>query len=306
MTTPHSWLAAISRRVLHHDTFDMMVSPALADLEAEAFQGWRQRARHYAGFPVVLGCALLRDTRADAGLTSFASTWQTWRKAVLWHFALAIPVATVIAWATPWRHLEGVELVILAMFIGAIFGTPVSTTAAAFYLRRSGVTEARAVVTALVVPLVLSAPMYVIWSGFGPSATLLVYKTAAPRIQAARKPVENTLEHMWLSYFDPQRAEKAKPPSVWDTVRDITAFPLSPLMGVWLARRRGWRIFSSFFALQCAFLGLSVARLLMNLPGLPVTNVLAIMLSLLGPGIVWLLVLRGSTRHPAAAAALVR
>jgi len=293
MTEPHARLAAILRRLLHRDTFETMVSPAIADLQAEADLGWRHRARHYAGLAVVLGFALLKDIRFDAGLTSLASTWRTWRKAVFWHLGLAIPMALLFLWATPWQHLQGVRLIVLLMFAFGLFGAPISTTAAAFYLRRDGLTEPRAVIAALAVPLVIFAPVTLAWNVLGPPAATLIYETAAPRIEAAGKPDENILHRMWLANFK-ERSTSTAPRSytVWNTVRDIATFPSSALIGVWLARRRGWRIFRGMFGLQCAFLIVGVARELTEAPGALKSDALATAFLLLGPALVWLLVLR--------------
>jgi hypothetical protein len=301
MSAHAPWLASLSRRLLHRDTFETMVSPALADLEAEASQGWRQRARHYAGLTIVLACALVRDIRVDAGLTSFASTWQTWRKAVFWHLGLAIPMALLFLWATPWQHLQGVRLIVLLIFAFGLFGAPVSTTAAAFYLRRDGLTEPRAVIAALAVPLVIFAPVTIAWNVLGPPAATLIHETAAPRIEAAGKPDENILQRMWLANFK-ERSTSTAPSSytVWNTVRDIVAFPSSALIGVWLARRRGWKIFRGIFVLQCAFLIVGVAHELTEGPGALKSDALATAFLLLGPALVWLLVLRGAPSLSAA------
>jgi hypothetical protein len=302
MTAHADWLAAVSRRLLHRDTFQTMVSPALADLQAERHQGWRQRARHYAGLTVVFGFALLKDIRIDAGLTSFAAAWEVWRKAVAWHVALAIPLAAAFLWATPWRHLQGVEFTVLAMFALGLFGVPVSTTAAGFYLRRAGLTESRAVIAATVVPFVLFAPVSIGWDGLSPRAASLIYETAAPKIEAPGTPI-NIWERIWLANFKERRTESQQPLTIWAALRSVAALPLSPMIGVWLARRRGWRIFRSLLCLQCAFLVFGVAGTLVTGPGILANEALAIAFSLFSPALVWLLVLRGSTGRSIAGAA---
>jgi hypothetical protein len=297
MNTHATWLAALFRRLLHRDTFETLVSPALADLQAEGDQEWRRRVRHYAGLIVVLGFAAFRDIRLDAGLTSATAGWKAWHKAVFWHLGLAIPMAALFLWATPWHHLEGVKLIVLLFFVFGLFGAPISSTAAAFYLRRDGLTESRAVIAAVVVPLLIFSPVTVAWKVLSPPAATLIYETAAPGIEGAGKPDENILQRMWLANFKERSTSIAhRSGTVWNTVRAILAFPSSALIGVWLARQRGWKVIRGWFGLQCLLLTVAVARELTKGPGVTRNEVWAAAFLLLGPVLVWLLVLRGSPR----------
>ena len=78
------WLAMI-RGVLHADTFDAIVSPAIADLQFESSSaGWVRSARGYAGVYVAIagavGVDLAGDLRAlsgDAGTLSRLVLMQT-------------------------------------------------------------------------------------------------------------------------------------------------------------------------------------------------------------------------------------
>ena len=63
---PGRYFEALARRLTRPDTFDRLVSPAIADLQCEAVHSrFRIRARHYIAMVAVLLCALARDFRLD-------------------------------------------------------------------------------------------------------------------------------------------------------------------------------------------------------------------------------------------------
>ena len=63
------WLTRLSEAFLDQETFDLVVSPAIADLQFEARDaGLVTTARGYAGVWVALGGAICRDTHADLRL----------------------------------------------------------------------------------------------------------------------------------------------------------------------------------------------------------------------------------------------
>jgi hypothetical protein len=59
-----AWLISLARRVLHDDTFEMMVSPAIADLQFEAAAG-HARSQSYLGVWTALAGALAHDFDGD-------------------------------------------------------------------------------------------------------------------------------------------------------------------------------------------------------------------------------------------------
>ena len=61
---PGTWLALIGQRLLHADTFALMLSPAIADVQFEASADVRA-ARHYCGVVSALAGALWFDICAD-------------------------------------------------------------------------------------------------------------------------------------------------------------------------------------------------------------------------------------------------
>lgn len=62
---PGTWLAQIAQRYLHGDTFALVVSPAIADMQFESPAGYVLRARHYLAIWKALAGALASDVVAD-------------------------------------------------------------------------------------------------------------------------------------------------------------------------------------------------------------------------------------------------
>jgi len=62
---PGTWLAQIGRRYLHGETFALVVSPAIADMQFESPAGYLLRARHYLAVWRALVGALRCDVVAD-------------------------------------------------------------------------------------------------------------------------------------------------------------------------------------------------------------------------------------------------
>jgi hypothetical protein len=62
---PGTWLARIARHVFHDGTFDLMVSPAIADLQLEAKGGMSTTARGYVAVSRALAGAVFYDLFND-------------------------------------------------------------------------------------------------------------------------------------------------------------------------------------------------------------------------------------------------
>jgi hypothetical protein len=62
---PGIWLEQIARRYLHGETFALVVSPAIADMQFESPAGYVLRARHYLAVWKALAGALACDVVAD-------------------------------------------------------------------------------------------------------------------------------------------------------------------------------------------------------------------------------------------------
>jgi hypothetical protein len=59
------WFTSLARPIFHRDTFELVVSPAIADLQFEPRSG-----RGYAGVWMALGGAMWRDLRSDLRILS--------------------------------------------------------------------------------------------------------------------------------------------------------------------------------------------------------------------------------------------
>ena len=69
-TTPETmhgtWLAQLGQRYLHGETFTLVVSPAIADMQFESPAGCLSRARHYVAIWKAFAGALCGDALDDA------------------------------------------------------------------------------------------------------------------------------------------------------------------------------------------------------------------------------------------------
>jgi hypothetical protein len=83
---PGTWLAQLGQRCLHGDTFVLVVSPAIADMQFESPGRFLLRARHYVAIAKAFAGALYCDAAADvqslrddlpsiAGLTLLQSSY---------------------------------------------------------------------------------------------------------------------------------------------------------------------------------------------------------------------------------------
>ena len=62
---PGMWLARLGERICHGETFALIVSPAIADLQFEAPTGHAHQARHYVAVWKAFALALCCDTAGD-------------------------------------------------------------------------------------------------------------------------------------------------------------------------------------------------------------------------------------------------
>jgi hypothetical protein len=82
---PGLWLTRVAQRFTRRDTFERLVSPAIADLQIERDARWGARAGHYFALTAVIACALVRDFRTDVALAFDADARRNiWLRAALW------------------------------------------------------------------------------------------------------------------------------------------------------------------------------------------------------------------------------
>ena len=88
---PGIWIARLARRLTRPDTFDRLVSPAIADLQLEAQQGWWGRWRHYPMLAFVIVFALFSDLLGDLARVFDAEAIRVvWSRTAAWAFAAAV------------------------------------------------------------------------------------------------------------------------------------------------------------------------------------------------------------------------
>jgi hypothetical protein len=63
---PGTWLAQLGQRWLHGETFALVVSPAIADMQFESPAGCVSRARHYVAILKAFAGAFCCDAMTDA------------------------------------------------------------------------------------------------------------------------------------------------------------------------------------------------------------------------------------------------
>jgi hypothetical protein len=162
MTGHATWLAALSRRLVHRDTFELMVSPAIADLDTERASGWRTYLRHGSGFVVVFAAALLRDWRSDVR-TAFdvGSRRDVWRVTAIWYTAPSVLLAALLLKTeTPWHLLDaiaGTAVVVDTILSARLYASYVAVIAAVFLLSRRMSSLKALVIGAAVVSFVFAA-----------------------------------------------------------------------------------------------------------------------------------------------------
>jgi hypothetical protein len=144
------WTAFVARRLLRHETFERLVSPALADLQIEAHPRRARALRHYPALAFVIAVALLRDIHLDACALVHASGRRAWLRASLWSLAFTVLIGTSILRNTPLQLLGTsgqLAAWVSAILNGFIYTLPLSTAAIVFYVRRQRRLSIRAFAT---------------------------------------------------------------------------------------------------------------------------------------------------------------
>ena len=141
MTAHAAWLVALVRPLLHRDTFETMVSPAIADLDAERADGWRTHLRHCGGLAVVFGAVLLRDWGADQRAAfDFGARRDVWLVTAIWYTVPTVLLAgLLLKTQTPWHLLDataGAAVALDAILGARLYASYVAVIAAVFLLSR--------------------------------------------------------------------------------------------------------------------------------------------------------------------------
>jgi hypothetical protein len=90
------WIIAVASRLIREETFEMMVAPAIADLQHE---GEAARLRNYVAVAGVLVHAALNDFRVDVGAAFSRDVMRAaWKPASLWYlgFIVLLPFGAIL------------------------------------------------------------------------------------------------------------------------------------------------------------------------------------------------------------------
>ena len=188
---PGIWMTRLAKHLTRKDTFERLVSPAIADLQSEAAHGWVRRARHYGALSLVLGCAVLRDFRLDMRTAFDADSWRTvWSRAAVWALVAGLCnwAAMYVLTARTLARLDippGLEATALN---GAVFRSIVpaligALVVAVYRLKRRNPASVRAVIAAAIVFMAITPILgYMATALYAPAREALdqAYRIARP------------------------------------------------------------------------------------------------------------------------------
>jgi hypothetical protein len=234
------WLTSLARRILRDETFERLVSPAIADLQCEAAEGPAIRLRHYAALASVLACAMLRDFRLGLG-TAFDA--DTRRRLCAWPAVWCLGFAAALIGWSEFRE----SLLVLgpvarsAALTTALTGSLVGVfttfmTIAAFFLVRRGAPAgavAAATLAVFIAALVTAFALHPIRL----SADRELYALGQSLSTGATTP--DSLLATWLAFkADDVNSTLGR----WRDIRGALEVINGALFGAILARRRGWMV----------------------------------------------------------------
>lgn len=218
------WLIRIGGWVTRRETFERMLAPAIADMQAESSRGRFRRFRHYLACSVVLVYALLWDFRMDAVMAFGGEIARVaWKRAAIWY-------AGFVALMTyPGVSMEGIWLAAFASsaWDAIVTALSIAIIPAVLYLSR-GMLSTRSIAVATIVAAL--ATFTFAWAVR--PLRLVSDRVVVERIESVRADyVRNASGH----YVDERIA--------WwlDFHSGLRVIP-SALVGIVLARRRGWWI----------------------------------------------------------------
>jgi hypothetical protein len=193
-------------------------------MQAESSRGPLHRFRHYVAFSVVLVYALLWDIRTDAVMAFGGQTARmAWKRAAIWYVGI-VALMTFTGVSNPGTHMEGIWPVVFASWTlnAIVTALSVAIIPAVFYLCRSKLSTRSIALATIVIAL----------------ATLMFAWAVRPlRLVADKVVVErNDIVLRGSTYVVDERI------AWWLDFHTGVRVITSALVGIVLARRRGWNI----------------------------------------------------------------
>jgi hypothetical protein len=262
-----TWLTAVARRVLRSSTYDAIAAPAIADLQHEARTTSGVRlVRSYAGVLRALIGASGRDIGRDLReVFDLESARVVWAPAATWAAGLSLVVLIGASINADARYRP--ELVATLLAGVAVFFAPFLTVPAAFALSRRGTAHSRSLAAAVVV---ITAVSWAAAFGMRPTRERLELTLEAARWHVAAKDGSGMAQRLTAgqSMADtarmldgPIRAREREALGFWKDLRVGLGVPLMALVGVALARSRGWMVPVRFAAMTGAWMLLTMTIL---------------------------------------------
>lgn len=227
---PGLWLTRVARRLARADTFEHMVSPAIADLQSDAHSGWSARTRHYVAIFLVIGLALKTDLGRDmARAFDTDALHVVWRRALLWAvvagvFNAAVVYLLTVRVITRWQVTGTAAEVILngVVYKSILPALAVAMIVAAYNLKRRTRAQTRIVVAATIaIAAVAAVSSY---------TTNLLEASSIRALDEAGRAVLGWAPTM------------TTPPPAWRAFGAALHMVPFAWLGVVLARRTGWAL----------------------------------------------------------------
>jgi hypothetical protein len=221
---PGTWLIRIGRWMSRKETFERMVAPAIADMQAEAAFGTIRRWRHYAGIGLVFVHAVLQDLRLDLTSAFDADARRmVWKRTAIWYVGV-VGLLTVLGLRynlpsdLPMDGLWSAALTSTGLE-AVVTGASISTVVAVLYLCRKPSSRRSIALTVFIIGTLTS--------------------TFALAVRPLRMSADDELFHG----IDHNKPGDLDARVAWskDLHSGVSVLP-SALMGIVLARRRGWRV----------------------------------------------------------------
>ncbi len=238
----------IGRRLVSAKTFEMQIAPSIADLQVEGAAGPVVRWRHYVGIITVLFHALLQEVRVEIAFTCDVEAIRSaWKRAALWFAGFALLLTGLglkynlpagLSLRESWGEAltsTGLDAVLTAIVAGMM--------ALALYLTR----KACSFRSVLLLTLLIAGLQTSI------AVTVRPIRLEADRTLYAKVPSSHAGKgtERNLGLFDPDV-------TWWQDIQNGVQAISFGLLGILLARRRGWGVLLGIVAYWASFMLVAV------------------------------------------------